>query len=179
MTKSENFNYISNFLNVDKKKLFVKIILAFSLTSSASSQNCELRNLTSYSDTLNVIEEYTFHLLENASLNLKHKLTSLYTGNLLNNNKDTCYLFLIPNSEQEVSGDGDFVSLFLHKATIENQKDVLWIEVVRLNKKRNFYLLSLTTNRIVDGKKRILKKLNYKVKCKKNDRHFSFRRRLF
>ena len=155
------------------------LIFIMSLTTNASSQNCQIRKLTSYADTFNVIQNYTFHLLYNAKNNLKSKLTSLYNGYLSTNGMDTCYLFLIPNSESEAASDGDFLSLFVHKASIDSQKNVRWIEVVRLYQERDFYMLTLTTNRTINGKKSVIKKLNYKVKCQNNAKYFYFQRKRF
>jgi hypothetical protein len=159
-------------------KTIQTILLFLLFNCSAYSQNCKTPNISSYDDTLNVILNYEYYLFCNPKLALIKKLTTPYVDYSFNQHADTCFLFLIPDSKDEFASDGDFVSQCIHKSTLEKQKNVKWIEVIYLVKVRNFYLFTITTNKMIEGKKVIQKKIHYKVSCTDKSANYQYRRKL-
>ena len=159
-----------------KTKLAILFLL---IDLTAYSQDCKIGKITTYDDTLTVILNYEIYLFHNPELNLINKLNTLYTDYLFNQRIDTCFLFLIPDSHDEFASDGNFVSHCMHRSTLDKQKDVRWIEVVHLVKVKNFYLFTITTNKLTNGKKMVQKTIHYKVSCKDKNGGYRFRRKLF
>jgi hypothetical protein len=156
-----------------RRMALIFFMLMVNLTGN--SQNCSLKKINSYDDTLAVLLDYTNHLFSDAKPGLKNKLITFYVeGEVL----DTCYLFLIPDSQHEFTSDGEFISQFVHRSTIDKQRNVHWIEVSKLATDDNFYSFSITVNRNMQGATKTLKRVNYKVKCKQEGRGYQFLRKL-
>lgn len=153
-------------------KALLTIYLFFNL--AAYSQNCKITPIKSYEDTLHIILEFESHLFLKARSPLINKLNSLYTDY---EEADTCFLFLIPDSQIEFASDGHYVSQHLHKATLDTQKNVRWIEIVELTQMSDYYRFAITTNKYVNGKKRVLKKVHYQVNCKGKKNSYKFKRK--
>jgi hypothetical protein len=156
-------------------KWIALIIFSAMLNLNGSSQNCSLKKINSYNDTLAVLMDYTNHLFSDAKPGLKNQLITFYAeGEVL----DTCYLFLVPDSQHEFTSDGEFISQFVHRSTIDKQHNVHWIEVSKLVADDNFYSFAINVNRKTQGTIQTLKTVNYKVKCKKEGRGYQFLRKL-
>jgi hypothetical protein len=156
-----------------KMSALIIFMLMFNLVGH--SQNCNLGKINSYKDTLTVLMDYTNHIFSDAKPNLKNKLITFYpNGELM----DTCYLFLVPDSQNEFTSDGDYISQFVHRSTIDKYPSAHWIEISKLVADNNFYLFSLTINRKMRGTTEVLKTVNYKVKCKQEGRGYQFLRKV-
>lgn len=115
--------------------------------------------------------DYSNYLFSDAKASLKNKLITFYAdGELM----DTCYLFFIPDSQSEFISDGDFISQFVHRSTIDKQTNVRWIEVSKLVVNDNYYMFAISINRKVQGTIKTLKTINYKVKCKPKGGGYQF-----
>jgi|SRR4051812_42268751 hypothetical protein len=152
-------------------KWIALIIFTVTFNSNVRSQNCSLKNIKSYEDTLSVLLDYSNYLFSDAKPGLKNKLITFYAdGELM----DTCYLFLIPDSQTEFTSDGDYISQYIHRSTIDKQVNVRWIEVSKLAADDNFYAFAINVNRKVRGVTKTLKTINYKVRCKPKGKGYEF-----
>jgi hypothetical protein len=138
------------------------------------SQNCTIKNTGSYEDTLSILMDYSNYLFSDAKPGLKNKLITFYSdGELM----DTCYLFLIPDSQTEFTSDGDYISQYVHRSTIDKQVNVRWIEVSKLVANDQFYAFAISVNRKIRGATKTMKTINYKVKCKPKGKGYEFLRK--
>jgi hypothetical protein len=156
-------------------KWIALIIFSVMFNLIGNSQNCSLKRINSYDDTLALLIDYTNHLFIDAKPGLKNKLITFYSEGELS---DTCYLFLVPDSQMEFTSDGDYISQFVHRSMIDKHPTVRWIEVSKLVADDNFYKFTLTVNRKTRGATQTLKTVNYKVKCKQEGRGYQFLRKL-
>lgn len=153
----------------------ILLLLCLLVNSVGYSQECKIQEIKSYSDTLSVILDFESHLFCHPRSPLIKKLRSRYTDY---EQLDTCFLFLVPDSQVEFESDGNYISHHIHKATLDNQKNVRWIEVTKLVQVKDFYLFHITTNNYTHGKKKVLREIHYKVYCKGKDNHYKFRKKL-
>jgi hypothetical protein len=151
------------------------IFFMLMLNLTGNSQNCSLKRINSYDDTLALLIDYTNHLFIDAKPGLKNKLITFYAEGELS---DTCYLFLVPDSQMEFTSDGDYISQFVHRSMIDKHPTVRWIEVSKLVADDNFYKFTITVNRKIRGATQTLKTVNYKVKCKQEGKGYQFLRKL-
>jgi hypothetical protein len=153
------------------KKWIALIIFSVMFNLVGTSQNCSLKKISSYEDTLTVLIDYSNYLFSDAKIRLKNKLITVYAdGELM----DTCYLFLVPDSQAEFTSDGDYTSQYVHRSMIDKQVNVRWIDVSKLVADDHFYRLAITVNQKTRGTTKVLKTINYKVKCKQDGKGYQF-----
>lgn len=154
-------------------KLIAWILFVVIFNLSGRAQHCTPKKITTYADTLAILTDYSNYLFSDAKPGVKNKLITFYqNGELM----DTCYLFLVPDSQYEFTSDGDYISQFVHRSTIDKFPTAHWIEVAELLTDGDFYKLSLTINRKVQGTSEVMKTLHYRVKCRQEGKAYQFTR---
>jgi hypothetical protein len=144
----------------------VRLLLTI-LTISATtvfSQNCETKDKLEYQDSLDLFSGFTFHLFCNKKIKFQKKLTST-NYQKANDRIDSVFYFLIPDNEHESMGDGEFISMHLHQASIAQQSSPKWFEIDQILNAGDHYKLKLTLYNLHGEKKTPLYIFKYRAYC--------------
>ena len=156
-------------------KKFILISLFSIAQLEVSSQHCQIKDSLTYEDSLNLFLDFTFHLYANKKIEFQAKFISTFAYEGYNR-VDSVFYFLIPDSEQETQGDGDFISYHVHRASILKQSNPKWFEITELYRVEDHYAVNLTLNTWIDNEVSSVYLLSYKTHCENPKRPLIFKK---